>query len=470
MINREAEGAEHVRGGILADEMGLGKTWMTMGLLLNSVVDETLLLVPPALQPQWSTALKQAGVAHRILGPPKKPLEGTWTIVAGERPFRVTLATYDRAFTKIDFLTGDCVYDRLVCDEGHVLRNGPSVKRFRELMRLSVSRKWILSGTPVQNRANDFHNLLTFLGMEPTKRLKESLVAIADTVILRRTVGEVRSDVPAMPIVKPVHVVHPVVMPVGSEEEKVFSALVQRLEHALEVHARTMIVLELYLRIRQFLAHPDIYVQALRRKYKNGEYKREAWLGTASKAAAFEAFLTKEPKEPTIVFATFRDEMDRAELSLREAGFTVYSIRGGMSDKGREEATVQSKLDVEAGKAVAIVVQIVAGGAGLNLQHCSRIVFLSSHWNPAVVDQAIARAYRMGQLRTVHVHHLLMADSAEKNIDRLMANLHGQKRQVALDIHEKLYCDSAIDTDSVMTKLDEVVGVEVTGGGEEDPN
>ena len=456
MISREVENAEICRGGILADEMGLGKTWMTIGLLLNSAVPETLLLVPPALQPQWSNVLKQALIPHRILGAPKKPLEGSWTTVTGSRPFRVTLSTYDRAFTKVDFLLAGTTYDRIVCDEGHVLRNGGHVKRFRELMRIPSPRKWILSGTPIQNKAADFNNLLTFLGVEPSKRIKNALCLIAEKVIMRRTVGEVREFVPAMPTVKPVHIIHPITMPSGSEEENVFGALVQRLEHALEIHARTMIVLELYLRIRQFLAHPDIYVQSLRRKYSREEYKREGWTGTASKAAEFERFTSTAAKEPTIVFGTFKAEMDLAELTLRTAGYTVYSIRGGMSDAAREEATVQSKADVEAGKPVAIVVQIVAGGAGLNLQHCSRIVFLSSHWNPAVVDQAIARAYRMGQTKTVEVHHLMLADSAEKNIDRLMANMHGSKRGVAMSIHEKLFCDSAVNNDQIMEELDAV--------------
>ena len=459
MQRREAVDAEYVRGGILADEMGLGKTWMTIGLMLNSAVPETLLLVPPALQPQWSAALKKSGIGHRILGPPSKPFAGSWTDVAGLSSFRITLATYDRAFRKITFLTDGVTYGRMVCDEGHVLRNGPGVKRFRELMSIGVERKWILSGTPVQNRANDFHNLLTFLGMEPSERLKLSLGTIATAVILRRTVGDVREFVPAMPTVKPVHVVHPVVMPAGSEEERTFGALVQRLEHAVEVHARSMIVLELYLRIRQFLAHPDIYVQSMKRKFGRDLYKRTSWEGTASKLSAFEKLLAEAPKEPTIVFATFKGEMDMAETALRVAGYKVYSVRGGMNDAAREEATVQSKVEAEAGVPVAIVVQIVAGGAGLNLQHCSRIIFLSSHWNPAVVDQAIARAYRMGQTKVVHVHHLLIADSAEKNIDRLMAFTHGFKRGLALDIHAKLFCDSAVHTEDIMAKLDEVLDV-----------
>ncbi len=99
MLRREHTDADYVRGGILADEMGLGKTWMTIGLLLNAPVSETLLLVPPVLCTQWSTALQQSGIPHRILGPPsKKGADGSWATVPGTQPVAVTLATYDRAY------------------------------------------------------------------------------------------------------------------------------------------------------------------------------------------------------------------------------------------------------------------------------------------------------------------------------------------------------------------------------------
>jgi hypothetical protein len=124
-----------------------------------------------------------------------------------------------------------------------------------------------------------------------------------------------------------------------------------------------------------------------------------------------------------------------------------------MTDGSRSLALTESKEAAGLGSKVAIVVQIVAGSAGLNLQHCERVVFLSSHWNPAIVDQAVARAYRMGQTKEVTVHHFLMADGADRNIDRIMAGRHGEKRAIAVGIHPKLYCEAAADTNTVMATL-----------------
>ena len=462
MMGREAAGAEHVRGGILADEMGLGKTWMTVGLLLNAPVAETLLLVPPVLQPQWAEVLTQSEIPHRILGPPvAKGGGGSWTEFPGKREVHVTLATYDRAHHNSVLLSGT-EYQRIVCDEGHIFRNGSHTKRFSNLVKIGAERRWILSGTPIQNKAADFRNLLRFLHMDSDALIGMNAVDVAETVLLRRTVGMVRAAVPTMPTERPTHIVHPVVIPVDTEEAAVFNSLIGRFEHAVEKHANGMVILELYLRIQQFVAHPAIYVEAMKRKFK-GEYKRDAWTGTASKMTVFREALGTMEKVPTIVFGTFRSELDLAELELVKAGYKVFGIRGGMGDSRRASVAHESKAAAERGEAVAIVIQITAGGAGLNLQHCSRVLFLSSHWNPAVMDQAVARAYRMGQKDDVEVHYFLLADNIDRNIDRRMNMMHGTKRTVAVGIHEMLYCDSAADAEEVAEELNAVLPSVVEG-------
>jgi hypothetical protein len=459
MRSREQAGAEYVRGGILADEMGLGKTWMTLGLLLNEQVPNTLLLVPPVLQPQWAEALVRCGIPHRVLCG-----GGKWIIHGGTHPIKVTLSTYDRCVNNT-VLVRDEEYQRIVCDEGHVLRNGPKLRRFRATVAIEAPRRWILSGTPVQNTKADFHNLVKWLGMADEDRIATSTILIAATILLRRTVGDVREAVPSMPERPPTHFVHPLVMPLGEEEERVFSALVGRFNHAIEVHAKNTIILELYLRIQQFLAHPAVYVEAMKRKYK-GHYVRENWVGTATKMGTFETWLRSTEAKPTIVFTTFRTQMDLAATVLENAGYVVNRICGGMTDAGRTAAREESRTAASTGQKTAIVVQIVAGSAGLNLQHCERVVFLSSHWNPAIVDQAVARAYRMGQTKEVTVHHFLMADGADRNIDRIMAGRHGEKRNTAMGVHPKLYCEAAADTAQVMATLNAAMPLQGTVGND----
>ncbi len=456
MMLRESSRAEFVRGGILADEMGLGKTWMTIGLLLNNPVPETLLLVPPVLQPQWVEALQQSGIAVRVLVPVAKgKTDSPWKLYPGTRPeMQVTIATYTRA-TNCIAVVGAQAYGRIVCDEGHVFRNGDYTKAYRALVTIVAVRRWILSGTPIQNSVVDYRNLLLFLGMDKDTYKRQRPAAIAAVVMLRRTVGMVRDAVPTMPSIPPSHSVHAVEMPENGEEEHVFGQLVGRFNQAVSSCMDGLQILELYLRIRQFLAHPDIYVRAMKKKF--GErYGREAWDHSASKYEAFKSWAETAEKKPTIVFTTFRAEGDQAEMAMRRAGYKVWNVRGGMTDSQRDKVRTESTAAHTAGEHVAIVIQIVVGSAGLNLQHCNRVVFLSSHWNPTIVDQAIARSYRIGQTVDVEVHHFLMADGAERNIDRIMAHRHGAKRLAALTVHDKLFCDSAADTGAIMSVLDSV--------------
>lgn len=470
MLDREIGGnrGRMCRGGILADEMGLGKTWQTIGLLLNNPLPNTLILVPPVLQTQWAEALAQAGIPHTILQPKNVLRKGAMGVGVTEHThIAVTLATYDRAARAAEMLQGHG-FDRIIADEGHVFRNGDSTKRFRDLSAIEATYRWILSGTPVQNNKNDLHNLCKWLGAS-YDRLTTPLSAIAQAIMLRRTVADVREAVQDFPEAKPLHIIHPVTMSADSYEKTIFDRLVNRFNDAVERQVANWVILELYLRIRQFLAHPQIYVDAMQAKYK-AEYERKVWESSASKMDAFKTLMSDTlPPEPTLVFTSFRGEMAAAQQRLEDAGYTVYTIAGGMGDGARDAAIKQSRKAVEelGHTKVAMVVQIQAGNAGLNLQHFTRVFFMSSHWNPSVVDQAVGRSYRIGQVKQVQVHHILLADGAEKNLDRHMARVHRKKRLLAKAIHAKLVCDSAVEAKVLFETLNLICADEAADIDEE---
>jgi SNF2 family DNA or RNA helicase len=131
--------------------------------------------------------------------------------------------------------------------------------------------------------------------------------------------------------------------------------------------------------------------------------------------------------------------MDRVEAAARAMGAEVYAIRGGMGVEKVGVAVSEARASVADGKAVVVVVQIVSGGAGLNLQFCRRILFLSQHWNPAVVHQAVGRAVRIGQRATVDIHLFRITNEVVDNIDRKMLQAHLSKITGAKEICESLY-------------------------------
>jgi hypothetical protein len=88
---------------------------------------------------------------------------------------------------------------------------------------------------------------------------------------------------------------------------------------------------------------------------------------------------------------------------------------------------------------VVLVVQIVSGGVGLNLQFCSRVLFLSQHWNPAVVHQAVGRAVRIGQKEVVRVYMYRIVDDVMDNLDLRMSDVHAGKIVVARELCASFY-------------------------------
>jgi SNF2 family DNA or RNA helicase len=192
------------------------------------------------------------------------------------------------------------------------------------------------------------------------------------------------------------------------------------------------------MRIQQFLVHPQIYIEAMRTKFKGG-YPRPDWTGTTTKFTAFSKILS-ESDEPTIVFCNFRAEMDMVRDLALGLGRKVWSIRGGMGSEAIGLAVKEAKASPLGG---VLVVQIVAGGAGINLQFCTRILFLSQHWNPAVVHQACGRAVRIGQSKSVSIHFFSVDDSVSSNIDRRMLELHLHKVLVSRSICSTFYNGSS---------------------------
>lgn len=488
MLEREAVDAPLCRGGVLADDMGLGKTFQTIGLLRNSpfaAAWRTLIVCPPALVAGWTEELRACGFFVSTL----QQGTDTWLPVPPGRAVADTvwLTTYPKLVA-----VGECLIDhagseraaghlfqRIVLDEGHTIRNGKGTARGRAADIVagaaSVAARWILSATPVQNGPADWRNLCGWLrivsgsatpvakkaveGTEdedptaPEAEEKDRVVTVdrledaAAVVMLRRTMAELRDDIEALPP-PPRFICRDLTMVRGSDEDRLFRSLCDQLEDVIDNREVSALdKLALYLRIQQFLVHPQIYIQAMRDRLR-GAYPRPDWNGTATKWAAFTRDLAEgvRDKEGTIVFCQFRAEMDRVVRLAERMGAAVWAVRGGMGSVAVGEAVREARETAAAGsadkggaKAVVVVVQIVAGGAGLNLQFCRRVLFLSQHWNPAVVHQAVGRAVRIGQRHVVDVVMYRVVDGVMDNLDRLMVDRHLAKIEVARDICPSLY-------------------------------
>ena len=402
-------------GGILADDMGLGKTFQTIGLLKNGRSLRTLIVCPPALIAGWTSELRACG--YRVAE------AGCYSIAAGG-PNTVWLTTYPKVGLYSTAIAA-AAFQRVVLDEGHCIRN-QGTARWSHCMAISASAlcRWILSATPVQNGARDWKALCAWLRIDS----ETDSSRISDQIMLRRTMEQLRPDIASLPP-PPRFISHSLLIPRGKE-----STLLHALCDQVEPSASALLKIELWMRIQQFIVHPQIYVEGMR--VKTG-LPRPDWNGGCTKWTACMAELSRavDEKVPTIVFCQFRTEIEMVCAAAVGMGADVFLVP-------QVDAAAAAAA---AGRPVVVVVQIVAGGAGLNLQFCRRVLFLSQHWNPAVVHQAVGRAVRIGQRAVVEIHLFRIVDEVVDNLDLRMCAAHGAKIEEARRVCPSLYQGFYVD-------------------------
>jgi SNF2 family DNA or RNA helicase len=171
---------------------------------------------------------------------------------------------------------------------------------------------------------------------------------------------------------------------------------------------------------------------ASKRKY----FKRleKNWMTSAKIEKAVEILEEiKESRsgEKTIIFSQFTSLLDLLEVPINRRGWKYRRYDGSMNPRGRNESVLEftDKPDCD-----IMLVSLKAGNAGLNLVAASQVIIFDPFWNPYIEEQAIDRAHRLGQIRPVTVHRILV----EKTVEDRILELQDKKREViegALDEH-----------------------------------
>ncbi len=450
MLERERGGTpvadgKIVRGGFQCDDMGLGKTIQVAAVIVNHAQPHTLLFAPLAMLDTWTSVLQRAGcVVYQVSAETRRwqRVPSTWNVPSHwfrkERP-SVFVTNYEKLYGQ-PALFRDYVWNRIVLDEAHKIRNGKG-QMARAACAIPAAYRWVVTGTPLVNSLKDVVSLLAFLGVPCDKqfRWEPRFLQLLPSLLLHRSLDSLRSVIQGAP---PVPVVHEVVLPFSSAEEEEFYLAVQgKVSESLAGKYKKDIppaeMFKLLLRLRQISVHPQIYIDAVRREMGSEFYDRPDWVGSSTKLDALHRIFDEEAAEGEthkyIVFCQFHQEMDIIRQSLFHRGVCdaqhVLMYHGGMSQV--ERAQVLEKSKALSGR-VVLLLQLQAGGVGLNLQEYDRVVFVSPWWTSAMMDQACARAVRMGQTKTVHIYHLRLAAEVEGslNIDRLIHDKANQKREL----------------------------------------
>ena len=452
-------GTRRCHGGLVADEMGLGKTIEVIGTMAANPLPSTLIVVPVSLLAQWKTALQRGGVYEPLVyhGPARHDIEQadiaasevvltTYGMVAGGSRQRTTAAGSPDPLAKQ-------VWDRVVCDEAHHLRNRRTIAH-KAVCRLRAKIRWLLTGTPIQNRKSDFYSLCAAMGIPDTYYLRpENLGPLARAFILKRTKTGVGLHLP--PLTRELREV----AWENPHEERLaedihallnFSGVAERagdarrrIPGATSAAAFGRTSLPLLVRARQACVHPGLMGEHLERLQQAGLIERQDWLKSAtqdsSKIAAVLGELVgrKENGARKLVFCHYKGEIDAILAGLKAAGVRAAGLDGRTPARVRQQlltpAAPEDQVDV-------LVLQIQTGCEGLNLQCFSEVFFVSPHWNPAVEDQAVARCHRMGQTKPVAVFRFLMegfdVDAETQSVENYTRAVQGYKRELVTELEQ----------------------------------
>jgi SNF2 family DNA or RNA helicase len=450
----------HFRGRVLlADEVGLGKTieasLLLREYLLRGLVKRVLILTPAPLTTQWHGELAgKFGLQFAV--PPLGAKTEFW-----EKHDRV-LASLSLAKSRKHFEAITAVHwDLVVVDEAHHCKNR-GTRNWQLVNALQRRHLFLLTATPVQNNLVELYNLLTLLEpghLKTESDFKRNYVARGnprDPVNrerLRRLLGEVmvRNTRSMVNLHLPRRYAQTFVVTPGEEEAKLYRHLdsylrwrLPREDDADECagdHENDEVVAYLdsaglsprlpprsatallpplgRMQINAILmaagSHPLALAPAIERLAAEDERagplaELVRGMGASAKEQKLLELLRENRGGKTLVFANFRNTIDRLDALLTEAGIphAVFSGR---------QTTLEKQMAIDAFRnTVPVLLSSDSGGEGQNLQFASALINFDLPWNPMRIEQRVGRLHRIGQTHEVFVFNLCTAGSLEQRI------------------------------------------------------
>jgi SNF2 family DNA or RNA helicase len=372
---------ENKFGGLICDEMGLGKTYQILGTILSNYLPKTLIVVPKILLNQWKEIFIKK-LNHNILyyhGVNKNKITD---FELKKAP--IVLTSYHMLLTQKKELHNKLqmiVWDRVIFDEAHHLR-GKDTKLHLAGDEIKSKIKWLITGTPIQNKKEDLYSLLKILKIE-NEYLKSNLDEVLEKVMLKRTKQDVGLK---LPVLKE----HVIYVKWKNEKEK---------KQAENIHKKLKFS---NLNSNEKLDKNEILKQVIKCKQSCVDLNlvKDVDNNSHTKLNRVVEFIKERKREKKLIFCHFNKEIEYLTNQLSSDTCLVKYFNGKVSNKKREEI-LKSKIDI-------LILQIQTGCEGLNLQQFNEVYFVSPSWNPAIESQAIARCHRIGQKNPINVFRFKM--------------------------------------------------------------
>ncbi|CAM6104306.1 unnamed protein product [Calypogeia fissa] len=486
------------RNVILADEMGLGKTISACSFIASvrhefKVRTPCLVLVPLSTMPNWLAEFALWAPSLNVIeyhGCAKAralireyewhadALDGTGKKLKDRFKFNVMLTTYEMVIADSSLLRA-VLWEVLVVDEGHRLKNSSS-KLFTLLNTFSFSHRVLLTGTPLQNNFGELFNLLNFLqpdafpslaafqdkfGSLSTAQQVEELKKLVAPNMLRRLKKDAMQKIPPK-----TELVVPVDM--TSVQIEYYKALLTRNYQVLRNGGKHQSMLNIVMQLRKVCNHPYL-IPGTEPDSGTPEFLQDMRIQASAKLALLHSMLGKLRADGhrVLVFSQMTKLLDILEDYLTfEFGEDAFErVDGSVSVAERQAAIARFNNDTSS---FVFLLSTRACGLGINLATADTVIIYDSDFNPQADIQAMNRAHRIGQSKTLLVYRLVVRATVEERIlqlakkklmlDHLFVQKTGSQKEVDDILRwgtEELFHETAATPDD----LGSGSGISVTG-------
>lgn len=391
---------------LLADEMGLGKTrqlWSVLALMADAMQAPSLVVCPASVVCAWQNEhdLYFSTLPMCVLS------QGTW-LQEKDRP-TIFVASYSQ-LRRMHPLLKATTFHCVILDEAQFIKN-PKSQTARICFQLKAKYRIVATGTPLENRLTDLWSIFHFLMPGLLGHFNEFQVFIQEEghqqklkqqiapFILRRTQQEVLSELPEKTEML-------IYCPMTPTQKQLYRQMVQRRKNIKT--NRWLRLLTLILRLRQICCDPGL-IQPQLPVESSGKF---LWLLK---------FLVqnRQTLPKVIIFSQFSSLLTRIRPEIEKLFDDVFILTGRTPTEDRRQmiGAFQSNK-----RRSAFLISLKAGGTGITLHTADAVFILDPWWNPAIEQQAIARAYRLGKDRPLTVYRLLIDGSIESAIQHLQKN------------------------------------------------
>ncbi|MCF2612046.1 MULTISPECIES: DEAD/DEAH box helicase [Fusobacterium] len=404
---------ENNLGACLADDMGLGKTLQAIAVITNlhkkKLSEKTLIVMPKSLVFNWESEINKFSPDLKV-----GIYYGTNRDMETFKNYEVILTTYGTIRNDIEELK-DIKLDFVILDESQNIKNIYSQAN-KAIMLLNTRYRLALSGTPIENNLLELYSLFRFLNptmlgsienfnryymlpiqKDNDKNAMEELKKRIYPFILRRVKKEVLKDLPEK-------IEKTLFIEMNKEQKRFYEERRAYYYNLVHLSIKTnglnksqFSILQALNELRQIASCPENKNPAL---YSN---KKIAVIENAIEAV--------KNNHKVLIFANYLSSIDSICRELSERGIKYLSMTGDTKDRHSLVDKFQNDSSYK-----VFVMTLKTGGVGLNLTAADTIFIYDPWWNKTVENQAIDRAYRLGQDNTVFAYKMILKDTIEEKI------------------------------------------------------